>query len=127
MEAAVAVILDENLNVLCVSRKEDHTKYGLIGGKIEDDETPKQAMIREVMEETGLEVVDCKYFFKRQDDDGYTAFCFLVPMYSWFGTPKNDEGCSLKWMRFEDLIKCSAFPKYNIQTFEKLKKEVKGI
>lgn len=122
MEAAVCVILDEQNNVLCVSRKNNQKLFGLIGGKIESDETPKQAVMREVLEETGLELVDCKYLFKH-DCAGYDTFCFIAPMYSWFGTPKNDEGCSLKWMRFEELIACSAFPAYNKITLEKLRKE----
>lgn len=126
MEAAVCVILDENKNVLCVSRKNNPKLFGLVGGKIEDDETPKQAVVREVLEETELEILNCKYLYKH-DCAGYDTFCFVCKMYDWYGTPKNTEGCGLKWMRFSDLIKCSAFPDYNKITYEKLKKEIPGL
>lgn len=44
-------------NVLMVSRKNDHTKFGLPGGKVEDtDGSTLKAAIRELKEETGIEV-----------------------------------------------------------------------
>ena len=121
MEAAVAVIINEQKKVLCVSPKYKPDKFGLIGGKIEDGETPKNAVVREVEEETGLEVLDCKYLYTH-DCAGFDTFCFVVPMYSWMGEPKNTEGCTLKWMAFEELLSCTAFPDYNKKTLELLKK-----
>lgn len=41
---------------LSVSRKDDPNKIGFIGGKIDDGEEPEQALLREVLEETGLYV-----------------------------------------------------------------------
>lgn len=44
-------------NVLMVSRKDDHSKFGLPGGKVEkEDGSTINAAIRELKEETGIEV-----------------------------------------------------------------------
>lgn len=47
----------EILNVLANNK----TKYGFPGGKLEAGETPEQAVIRETVEEIGVEPTDVKY------------------------------------------------------------------
>lgn len=42
---------------LAVSRKDNHNDFGSPGGKVDNGETPEQAVVREVLEETGV-VVD---------------------------------------------------------------------
>lgn len=51
-------------NVIAVKTKENNTKPGFFdipGGKIEDNETMEQAVIREYKEETGLDIKDPIY------------------------------------------------------------------
>ena len=43
-------------------RRTDNGKWGLVGGLVEMNETYEQAALREIREETGLEVTDLKYF-----------------------------------------------------------------
>lgn len=45
-------------NYILLIREKDSDVYALPGGAIEENETEKQAVIREVMEETGLNVSD---------------------------------------------------------------------
>ena len=42
--------------ILGVSRKNDHNDFGLVGGSVEENETFEEAIIREVKEETGLDI-----------------------------------------------------------------------
>jgi 8-oxo-dGTP pyrophosphatase MutT (NUDIX family) len=45
--------------------------YTLPGGHVESGETPREAIIREVLEETSLRVTDCKEVFYMTEADGY--------------------------------------------------------
>ena len=51
-----AVILNDKGEVLSVSRKDNHNDAGLIGGKVDQHEILKEALYREVHEETGLSI-----------------------------------------------------------------------
>ncbi|HQN05329.1 MAG TPA: NUDIX domain-containing protein [Anaerolineaceae bacterium] len=53
---AFAIIFDENGNVL-ISHRRDIDAWNLPGGGVETRELPNEAVIREVKEETGLDVV----------------------------------------------------------------------
>jgi 8-oxo-dGTP diphosphatase len=53
---AFAIIFDENGSVL-LSHRRDIDAWNLPGGRVETRELPNEAVVREVKEETGLEVV----------------------------------------------------------------------
>lgn len=57
----VGVIVIKNNKVL-LGKRTDNGKWGLAGGGIEDGETPKQAAIRELYEEFGIQNENIKYF-----------------------------------------------------------------
>lgn len=54
--AAGGVILDEHGQVLLIRENYGRHRYGLPGGRIDAGETPEDAVVREVREETGLVV-----------------------------------------------------------------------
>ncbi|MCA9397937.1 NUDIX hydrolase [candidate division WWE3 bacterium] len=60
LHVAKAIILNDKGELLLVERgpsqKFDQYKYELPGGKIDPGETPDEALLREVLEETGLDV-----------------------------------------------------------------------
>lgn len=74
-QVSVAVIKKDGL-VLSISRKDNHYDLGLVGGKVEVGETPEQAVIREVMEEVGLEGINPKLIDTRVYE-GNENFCFI--------------------------------------------------
>lgn len=80
---AVCGILPVLGHYLSVSRKDDHSKIGFIGGKVDDDDPSlEDALIREVLEETGLHVeIDKSYDpFVEEDGDDYLVYCYMVKL-----------------------------------------------
>lgn len=57
--AVVAIIKDDKGNVL-MGKRQDSGKYSLPAGGIEDGEHPRDAIKREIREETGLDMTSCK-------------------------------------------------------------------
>jgi 8-oxo-dGTP diphosphatase len=53
-ETSVVVVLNSTNQVLLVRQDYGYRFFGLPGGKIEDGESPDEAAIRELFEETGL-------------------------------------------------------------------------
>ena len=79
--AALGILINSLNQILSVSRKNDQTKFGLPGGKVDDGETPEEAVIREVFEETGYKVSilpDQKPFIK--EEGNYLVFCYLLKL-----------------------------------------------
>jgi len=63
-------------------------KYGneyftLVGGRLGNDETPEQALVREVMEETGLTVTSAQLVFTEEHAEPYNSqyiyLCQIAP------------------------------------------------
>lgn len=80
-----AVIICENNSIVLIKRKKDPYKesWALPGGFVEYGETVESAAIREVKEETGLDVDLCKivgvYSDPKRDPRGHTVtICYLA-------------------------------------------------
>lgn len=56
IEAAGAAVFDDAGRVLLIKENYDRERWGFPGGAVEAGETPEQAVVREVREETGAEV-----------------------------------------------------------------------
>lgn len=64
-KVAIILFYDDKGNILLQNRKtysKHGEKYGFFGGKIEEDETPEQALKREVKEELNIDIKDFKLF-----------------------------------------------------------------
>jgi 8-oxo-dGTP diphosphatase len=116
--AAVALIFNEDKSkVLGVSRKDDSTLFGLPGGKVDVGESTEEGMIREVKEETGLDIKSSIPIFVREDGE-YVAIVYMVTEYS--GKVFTRESGIVEWVTFE-ILKRGAFSEYNSKLEEHLK------
>lgn len=121
-EAGVMLIVEDGL-ILGISRRNDKTKFGLPGGKVDPGETVKQAAIRETKEETSITVHDCTLLYHRVEPaDGpngmdFHAYCYYAT--SWSGTPVNSEEGVVKWLTAAEVsAPDSAFGDYNSKTLD---------
>lgn len=106
---------------LAVSRKNDPADLGLPGGKVEPNETYKQAAIREIKEETGLDIDNLKYIYSAYSvyDINYFVVVYSAD-YSGNIKPATNEGY-VKWATQDEL--CSgSFGNFNKDMFTQLKK-----
>lgn len=122
-KAAVALIINDKGLILSVSRRHDTTKFGLPGGKVEENEESWQAAVRETREETGIAVEQCEHIFTRMEPrhapegTDFMTDCFYAS--AWHGEPQDSEEGVVKWLTVKELTETNgAFPEYNTLTIE---------
>lgn len=117
-ECVQVVILNENGEVLAVSRKHDHNDFGLVGGKVDKGETPIQAIMRETKEETGLFIYEGGLIpIFQMHRDGYMGYTYLSKV--WDGEIETDEPHIVKWTTFDEIMR-GTFGKWNTLVAESL-------
>ena len=110
---AACGLIDPDGRVLIAQRPPGKAMAGLWefpGGKVEADETPEQALIRELREELGIAVTEACLAPFTFASHRYAAFHLLMPLYlcrRWSGIPEPREHAALKWVRAGEL---SAWP-----------------
>jgi ADP-ribose pyrophosphatase YjhB (NUDIX family) len=126
---ASCIFIDNGTKVLGVSRKNNYSDFGLVGGKIENNESYVECIIRETKEETGLILNPEKIIpiFTGVGETGKlcknnsecNCVCFYTQYYE--GTINTNETGVVDWIDYNDLKKGS-FHKYNTIVLEILKK-----
>ncbi len=110
------VLINPDGYVLCVSRKDDHTKFGLPGGKMDpEDESEIVAIKRETIEETGLDITNLELIYAMHKN-GSMGFTY-IGKYS--GEIFTTEPHVIKWGTFTDLIS-GPFGKWNKEVYDSL-------
>ncbi|KFD20654.1 MULTISPECIES: 8-oxo-dGTP diphosphatase MutT [Tatumella] len=123
LQVAVGIIRDPQRGIFLARRSSSShmaNKWEFPGGKIEKDETAEQALKRELMEETGIEVMSAQAIGQADhtyEDVHVTLHFFLVEQ--WKGEPWGKEGQPQRWVRQEALI-AEEFPPANHQLVGRL-------
>jgi 8-oxo-dGTP diphosphatase len=122
VKVAVAIIVDQQHRILLTQRS-SHVPHGgyweFPGGKLEANESAEYALIREIKEEVGLEILQHQYLgeIKHQyPDRSVQLLIFLVTKFS--GSPACLEGqLNMKWVERADL-NSDEFPEANQGIFD---------
>ncbi|MDO8592041.1 MAG: NUDIX domain-containing protein [bacterium] len=85
---AVAIVLHNNNLLVMWRKKGDREYYTLPGGGVEPGETVEEAVIREVKEETSLDIKISKQLYQHSYDDGTSQYFYLCDYIS--GEPQLD-------------------------------------
>lgn len=106
---AACALADADGRVLIAQRPPEKAMAGLWefpGGKVEEQERPEDALIRELQEELGITVKEACLAPFTFASHSYQDFHLLMPLYlcrRWEGTPAPLEHAALKWVRPKDL------------------------
>lgn len=102
---AACALLDGEGAVLIAKRPEGRPLAGLWefpGGKVEPEEEPEEALIRELREELGIEIAKDDLAPLTFASHAYPEFHLLMPLYlcrHWEGTVAAREGQEIAWVR----------------------------
>ena len=105
MLVAAVALVDADRRVLIAQRPEGKSLAGLWefqGGKLEEGETPEQALIRELEEELGISTKSACLAPVSFASHSYGTFHLLMPLYvcrKSQGTPVAREHAALKWVK----------------------------
>jgi len=106
---AAAALIDRDGRLLISQRPEGKHLAGrweFPGGKVDQNETPEFALMRELEEELGVETRPCCFSPVAFTSHGYEDFHLLMPLFVcrvWRGTAKGLEGQALKWIWPKDI------------------------
>jgi 8-oxo-dGTP diphosphatase len=106
---AAAALIDQDCRVLIAQRPQGKSLAGLWefpGGKVEGDERPEEALIRELHEELGISVEEACLAPLTFVSFAYPDFHLLMPLYicrRWSGFVEARENQALKWVAPKNL------------------------
>lgn len=123
VHVAVAVISNSQNEVLLALRQAHQHQGGLWefpGGKVDDNESVYEALVREIKEEVALDIVRAEPLVEvRHDYDDKSVLLDVWHITEYRGKEQGIEGQKLQWCTVKDLENWS-FPKANETIIELL-------
>ena len=115
LAVCVLIVDQKSCNFLSVSLKDDHTDFNLPGGKVELGENIIDAGVREVKEETGIDVFNLEFLYESKDNE-FQVITYYTSNYD--GNIYTKENHVVKWIPIYDLTKSKKWPEYNSKIYE---------
>ncbi len=114
MSPGVAAIIHNDRDEILLQRRSDNGRWGLPGGAIDPGEEPADAVVREVLEETGLRVVpvrvvgvyggpDLHLTYPNGDQVMVISITFLCRVVGGLLQVDGDESLELKYFSLDNL------------------------
>jgi len=127
LPVAVAALIPFGNKYLAVSRKDNPGMWGMPGGKVDSGEDPEDGLIREVLEETNIDVGVCP-IAPIHAEVCYGAVDYLVYTYivevEFYNIEHiiTEPGCYYEWLTEEELCSpyMTPFAEYNKNVFKSL-------
>lgn len=116
LETTLCLLKRDNEILLAMKKRGfGEGKYNGVGGKIEKNETPKEAMIRETQEEinvtpTKYEKVGLVEFDEYYKGNKQNLIFHLYMVYEWEGVPSESEEMNPKWFDINNIPYEKMFP-----------------
>ena len=116
VSVCAAALIDIDGRVLLAKRPDHKADGGLWefpGGKIDADETPENALVRELNEELGIETQQsclAPFSFASKDLSEFHLLILLFLCRKWDGLPSPKEGQTLKWVSPAQLLNFDLVP-----------------
>lgn len=110
--STIAIIINEQKELLVATRAHEPVKgtLDLPGGFVDLDENGEEAVVREVKEETGLDVTELKYLFSIPNKYMYSDFevqtldlVYLCTVKDTSNMKADDDVSNLQFIKLEDL------------------------
>ncbi|NOS83861.1 MAG: NUDIX hydrolase [Ignavibacteria bacterium] len=122
LKDAVIIIIEKDCKYLFV-KKSENTQGGKywapVSGRVENNETQEEAVIRETFEEVGLKVTPNKKEWECKSEYGnYILHWWSVEIISGIESTASDEISEVKWVTLNEMKKLKPVFKMDIEYFE---------
>ena len=125
MSVVVGILFNEKNEVLIALRPPHVVQPGIWefpGGKVEKNETLKNALIREFREEIGIEIIHAKFFLKVEKHFPEKKLKLILHAFrilDYLGVPQGCENQEIRWVPINTVVNYT-FPEANIDIIQAL-------